>query len=145
MLPGFPRPISVPLRPGIDDTSVPLKSIEAIKTYVSTFMPDLAALPIAVTRLCFYTDTVDNSFLIDYIPGYNNSLFICTGGSGHGAKFTPILGKVRFRMGRPLRALTVYLFLACPRHHSEETQDGAYLSVALAPGIAAGKWTRRRT
>ncbi|KZT12872.1 FAD dependent oxidoreductase [Laetiporus sulphureus 93-53] len=92
-LPGFKRPISVPLRPSVDDTSIPLKSIEGIKTFVSTFLPDLAALPIAVTRLCFYTDSVDNSFLIDYLPGYNDSLFICTGGSGHGAKFTPILGK----------------------------------------------------
>jgi len=92
-LPGYERPISIPLRPDIDDTSVPMISIEGIKTYVSTFLPDLAALPILRTRLCFYTDSVDNSFLIDYLPGYNDSLFVCTGGSGHGAKFTPILGK----------------------------------------------------
>ncbi|KAH9951828.1 FAD dependent oxidoreductase [Amylocystis lapponica] len=92
-LPGFDRPISVPLHPGVDDTAVPIISIKAIKTYVTTFMPDLAALPISATRLCFYTDTVDNSWLIDYLPGYNDTLFLCTGGSGHGAKFTPILGK----------------------------------------------------
>ncbi|KAI0939660.1 hypothetical protein AcW1_004614 [Taiwanofungus camphoratus] len=129
MLPGFPRPISVPLRPGIDDTSVPLKSIEAIKTYVSTFMPDLAALPIAVTRLCFYTDTVDNSFLIDYIPGYNNSLFICTGGSGHGAKFTPILGKhVRDIIQKKPRTELTYLWRWRPElplaNGLEEGPDG---------------------
>ncbi|PCH41319.1 FAD dependent oxidoreductase [Wolfiporia cocos MD-104 SS10] len=92
-LPGFDRPISVPLRPGIDDTSLPMISVKGIKTFVSTFLPDLAALPISATRLCFYTDTVDNSWLIDYLPGYNDTLFMCTGGSGHGAKFTPILGK----------------------------------------------------
>ncbi|OSX59279.1 hypothetical protein POSPLADRAFT_1183975 [Postia placenta MAD-698-R-SB12] len=92
-LPGFEEPLSVPLRPEVDDTSLPITSIEGIKTYVSTFHPDLAALPIARTRLCFYTDSVDNSFLIDYLPGYSDTLFVCTGGSGHGAKFTPILGK----------------------------------------------------
>ncbi|KAH9933515.1 FAD dependent oxidoreductase [Fomitopsis serialis] len=92
-LPDFDRPISVPLRPEVDDTSLPIKSVEGIKTFVSTFFPDLAPLPIIATRLCFYTDTVDNSWLIDYLPGHNDTLFICTGGSGHGAKFTPILGK----------------------------------------------------
>lgn len=94
-LPGLDRPVSVPLRPGVDDTSLPLRSVEGIKTYVSTFLPDLAPLPITATRLCFYTDSVDNSWLIDYLPGYNDTLFVCTGGSGHGAKFTPVLGKVR--------------------------------------------------
>ncbi|KZT65784.1 FAD dependent oxidoreductase [Daedalea quercina L-15889] len=92
-LPEFDHLISVPLRPGVDDTSLPIKSVEGIKTFVSTFYPDLASLPIIATRLCFYTDTVDNSWLIDYLPGYNDTLFICTGGSGHGAKFAPILGK----------------------------------------------------
>ncbi|GBE89546.1 predicted protein [Sparassis crispa] len=92
-LPGCSRPISIPLRPGVDDTSLPLNSVQAIKEFVSNFMPELALLPIAYTRLCFYTDTVDNSFLVDYVPGYGDSLVLCTGGSGHGAKFTPILGK----------------------------------------------------
>ncbi|KAJ5400193.1 hypothetical protein N7465_010682 [Penicillium sp. CMV-2018d] len=32
-------------------------------------------------------------FVIDYVPGYSDSLFICTGGSGHGFKFLPVLGK----------------------------------------------------
>ena len=32
--------------------------------------------------------------MIDYVPGYSDSLFICTGGSGHGFKFLPILGRV---------------------------------------------------
>ncbi|GBE79354.1 FAD dependent oxidoreductase [Sparassis latifolia] len=92
-LPGSERPIAVPLRPGVDDTALPLQSVEAIKTFVSTFMPDLASFPIVKTRLCFYTDTADNAFLIDYVPGYSDTLFLCTGGSGHGAKFTPVLGK----------------------------------------------------
>ena len=32
-------------------------------------------------QLCWYTDSIDNEFLIDYVPGYADSLFICTGGS----------------------------------------------------------------
>ena len=33
---------------------------------------------------------------IDYVPDYaDQSVFVCTGGSGHGAKFLSVLGKVR--------------------------------------------------
>ena len=31
---------------------------------------------------------------MDYVPTYaENSVFVCTGGSGHGAKFLPVLGE----------------------------------------------------
>lgn len=43
--------------------------------------------------MCCYTDSLDNSFIIDYIPGYNDTLFVASGGSGHGFKFLPVLGK----------------------------------------------------
>ncbi|KAK6910423.1 hypothetical protein I203_104455 [Kwoniella mangroviensis CBS 8507] len=43
--------------------------------------------------MCWYTDSVDNSFVIDYVPGYNKGLFVASGGSGHGFKFLPVLGK----------------------------------------------------
>jgi sarcosine oxidase/L-pipecolate oxidase len=43
--------------------------------------------------MCWYTDSLDNSFVIDYVPEYSDSLFIATGGSGHGFKFLPVLGK----------------------------------------------------
>lgn len=37
---------------------------------------------------------------IDYVPDYaEQSVFVCTGGSGHGAKFLPVLGKVRESRG----------------------------------------------
>ncbi|KXT08420.1 hypothetical protein AC579_6526 [Pseudocercospora musae] len=50
--------------------------------------------PFHSEQLCWYTDTLDNSFLIDHVPTYaDNSVFVCTGGSGHGAKFMPVLGE----------------------------------------------------
>ena len=47
--------------------------------------------------MCWYTDSLDNSFVIDYVPGYGDSLFVASGGSGHGFKFLPVLGKVRYK------------------------------------------------
>ena len=39
-----------------------------------------------------YADTPTGDWLIDYHPSYTN-LFIASGDSGHGYKFTPILGR----------------------------------------------------
>ncbi|KAJ6446972.1 ribonucleotide reductase inhibitor [Purpureocillium lavendulum] len=66
--------------------------------FVSIFLPEFQDVPFYSTKLCWYTDSLDNSFLasptIDYVPTYiGNSLFVCTGGSGHGAKFMPVLGE----------------------------------------------------
>ncbi|VUC36354.1 unnamed protein product, partial [Clonostachys rosea] len=84
---------SIPL-PAAQSTTLPEPATEAIRQFVSIFLPDFADRPFHSTKFCWYTDTLDNSFLIDYVPGYGDqSLFVCTGGSGHGAKFLPILGK----------------------------------------------------
>ncbi|ROV95951.1 hypothetical protein VMCG_07987 [Cytospora schulzeri] len=47
--------------------------------------------PFRSTRLCWYTDTPDGDFIIDYHPDYKG-LFLATGGSGHGFKFLPVIG-----------------------------------------------------
>ncbi|KAJ5407700.1 hypothetical protein N7509_001583 [Penicillium cosmopolitanum] len=84
--------------------SVPLPSKEchslqeqaefAIRQFVSVFLPEFSTVPFYSAKLCWYTDSLDNSFVIDYVPDYaEKSVFVCTGGSGHGAKFLPILGK----------------------------------------------------
>lgn len=51
----------------------------------------IANRPFAKTRVCWYTDTPTGDFLIDYHPGYNRTLFLATGGSGHAFKFFPVL------------------------------------------------------
>lgn len=43
------------------------------------------------TRLCWYSDTRDGDWLVDYHPGWQG-LFVATGDSGHGYKFLPVLG-----------------------------------------------------
>lgn len=43
-------------------------------------------------RICWYSDTRDGEFLVDYHPGWKG-LFVATGDSGHGFKFLPNLGE----------------------------------------------------
>ena len=98
--------------PVVDCYKLPERSVRSIRQFVSTFLPDFDGVPFYSTKLCWYTDSLDNSFVvsifiiidrktqlicikIDYVPDYaEQSVFVCTGGSGHGAKFFPVLGKV---------------------------------------------------
>ncbi|KAL4916508.1 FAD dependent oxidoreductase [Aspergillus aurantiobrunneus] len=73
--------------------TVPLYGLSLMKQVIGGLFPELAEFGFTDSRLCWYTDSIDNEFVIDYVPGYSNSLFICSGGSGHGFKFLPILGK----------------------------------------------------
>jgi sarcosine oxidase/L-pipecolate oxidase len=78
-----------------ESKSLPQGAIEAIEHFVSIFLPEFKDAPFHSTKLCWYTDSLDNSFVIDYVPNYaEDSVFVCTGGSGHGAKFLPVLGEV---------------------------------------------------
>ncbi|EGX95720.1 FAD dependent oxidoreductase [Cordyceps militaris CM01] len=84
---------SIPMSPK-DSCTIPEAAVDSIRQFVKIFLPDFDQVPFYSTKLCWYTDSLDNSFVIDHVPTYtDNSLFVCTGGSGHGAKFLPILGK----------------------------------------------------
>jgi sarcosine oxidase/L-pipecolate oxidase len=45
----------------------------------------------AYTRMCWYSDTPDSDFVIDFSP--YKSMLIASGGAGHGFKFLPVLGE----------------------------------------------------
>jgi sarcosine oxidase/L-pipecolate oxidase len=55
-------------------------------------IPSLAGRAFDRTRLCWYTDTPNADFILDYHPKFEG-LFVATGGSGHGFKFLPVLGQ----------------------------------------------------
>ncbi|WVQ75719.1 hypothetical protein IAR50_005349 [Cryptococcus sp. DSM 104548] len=75
-------------------SNLPLRALSNLKSLISLAFPDLAHdIGITGTRMCWYTDSVDNSFVVDYVPGYGGGLFVASGGSGHGFKFLPVLGK----------------------------------------------------
>jgi len=78
--------------PKTDGQTIPTRAMDVIQVFCKENMPELLTLPIEKGRLCWYTDSVDNDFVIDFVPG-KSGLMIASGGSGHGFKFLPVLGK----------------------------------------------------
>ncbi|KAH8649984.1 putative sarcosine oxidase [Xylariales sp. PMI_506] len=74
-------------------TSFPKQAHKVITGFLDEYLPELAAegIKIDMTRLCWYTDTFDNHFVIDRVPG-NTGLMVATGGSGHAFKYLPNIG-----------------------------------------------------
>ena len=66
--------------------------IETLRTFLKQYLPT-ANGELIETRRCLYTMTPDKHFIIDYHPNYNNIL-IAAGFSGHGFKFTNLVGKI---------------------------------------------------
>ncbi len=66
---------------------------EKFRTFLAGTFPEVASAPVLRTRLCLYCDTWDGNFYIDHDPAHEG-LIICSGGSGHGFKFAPILGEI---------------------------------------------------
>jgi sarcosine oxidase len=46
-----------------------------------------------VLKTCLYTNTSDENFVIDFLPGYDN-VVIAAGFSGHGFKFASVIGEI---------------------------------------------------
>jgi sarcosine oxidase/L-pipecolate oxidase len=88
-VPELDKPLSYPKT---DLDAIPEEAMRVLRTFTAENLPELLDLPLETARLCWYTDSVDNSFLISQVPKTSN-LFVASGGSGHGFKFLPVLGE----------------------------------------------------
>lgn len=61
--------------------------------FLEETFPSLADAPVVFTRLCLYADTQDEDFWIARDPE-RKGLTVASGGSGHGFKFAPVLGRL---------------------------------------------------
>ena len=73
--------------------TLPLEGQRALAQYQREVLPDLADEPFWSTRVCWYADTPTGDFLVDFVPGFGNTLLAAGGGSGHAFKFVPVLGE----------------------------------------------------
>ncbi|RLD22489.1 MAG: sarcosine oxidase [Bacteroidetes bacterium] len=84
--------IGIHVDPQKDSRILRQGDIDKFRLFISASIPTLATAPIVYTRRCLYSDTRDGHFWIDKHSDFNN-LTIAAGGSGHGFKMAPLLGK----------------------------------------------------
>ena len=65
---------------------------ETIRRYAHTRFPWLGDA-VVYSKVCLYTNTPNEDFIIDAVPGLPHT-FVVGGLSGHGFKFTPLLGQI---------------------------------------------------
>ena len=63
--------------------------VDALKAFV----PDAYA-ETHVMKVCMYTNTPDENFILDYLPGFDKDVAIAAGFSGHGFKFSSVVGEI---------------------------------------------------
>ncbi|KAJ9606512.1 hypothetical protein H2200_009473 [Cladophialophora chaetospira] len=88
---------SVPITrytPGDKITHIPERAMKVFKHFLAEYLPEMAesGIDIELTRLCWYTDSFDNHYVVDDIPG-QDTVMVATGGSGHAFKYLPNIGK----------------------------------------------------
>lgn len=74
-----------------EQSQVPPEAENSVREFLRESIPGLADAPIVHTRLCFYCDSFDGDFWMDWVPD-REGLMVCAGDSGHAFKFAPLLG-----------------------------------------------------
>lgn len=67
-------------------------AVDDMRRWLAQSIPELATRPLVHSRVCFYDNSADDDFIMDYLPGSQRIIVAC-GFSGHGFKFAPIIGK----------------------------------------------------
>jgi sarcosine oxidase len=88
--------------------------IESVVEYAQSRFPDLTD-QLTFSVACLYTNTANEDFILDHVPGSPNIVMV-SGCSGHGFKFTVLLGEIAARLAtgrsyeRPLERFEVARF-----------------------------------
>jgi sarcosine oxidase len=103
------------------DRNCHASDLERLSAFVKSHLPGVGT---ALSRhsVCLYTMTSDKHFVIDVHPRWKNVVF-AAGFSGHGFKFTPVVGEVladlmeRGTTTLPIQFLSLARFKSSPFHH----------------------------
>lgn len=81
-----------PVDPDTAERSPTPSMLADVRSFMSRRFPALAAAPLNEARVCQYENSANGDFLIDRHPAAEN-VFLVGGGSGHGFKHGPAVGR----------------------------------------------------
>jgi glycine/D-amino acid oxidase-like deaminating enzyme len=95
--------------PDTVDRTVSARDEAPVRAFLERCVPDMAG-SVADSRVCMYTNTPDENFLIDVHPRFPNVVF-AGGFSGHGFKFASVVGEILADLATTGRATPHAAFL----------------------------------
>ncbi|HQQ97842.1 MAG TPA: N-methyl-L-tryptophan oxidase [Cyclobacteriaceae bacterium] len=66
---------------------------EDLTSILRKYIPEAVGSILSI-KSCLYTNSKDQNFIIDHLPGSDKRVTIATGFSGHGFKFVPVVGEI---------------------------------------------------
>ncbi|QKX60220.1 uncharacterized protein TRUGW13939_07363 [Talaromyces rugulosus] len=85
--------LSLPFTELSESQFVPAEDEFYIRKLLKEVLPQFADRPLIDAHLCWFADTDDSNYIIDYVPETGSSLVVLSGDSGHGFKMLPIFGE----------------------------------------------------
>jgi sarcosine oxidase/L-pipecolate oxidase len=76
-----------------DSAFLPESDDKQLRELVRQTLPQFADRPFVKKALCWFADTVNSDFIVDYVPNTSSSVLLLSGDSGHGFKMFPIFGE----------------------------------------------------
>lgn len=61
---------------------------------VAEYIPAVGDAKLRAAKTCLYSNSADENFIIDHLPGYDEDVTIACGFSGHGFKFVSVVGEI---------------------------------------------------